>query len=197
MAGEQKIQRAELPGELRDALIGNLRGVERSIVKEKKVSASGETLPDYVYVKHTYGYPESLRRITDALWEGVRDYEPDWVVGAGHGGISIASIMAKDHGLYLTLVRDKLSGHGMGSWLDGYDRPSERRRAIFVDDVLTSGKSILEMKDRLIGEMDWHGLPRPIICCAIVVAKRGSGEKLLLDKDIPVVKYLLTREDLL
>jgi hypothetical protein len=31
----------------------------------------------------------------------------------------------------------------------------------------------------------------------VVVAKRGDGRKLLGEGDIPFVKYLLTREDLL
>ena len=197
MLGERKILQAEIPCGLRSALIANLRGVEGAIVKEEKMSASGGLLPDYVNVKHTYGYPETLRLITDALWEGMRKDGANWIVGAGHGGISIASILAKDHGLYLTLVRDRKSGHGMDSWLDGYDRPSVDDRIAFIDDVLNSGKSICEMKSRIIEETDRRGLPHPIVCGAIVVAKRGDGEKLLLDSEIPVVKYLLTREDLL
>ncbi|VVB77387.1 Orotate phosphoribosyltransferase [uncultured archaeon] len=194
-----RVSKAQIPECQRRQLIACLRPLEGIVIRESTKGASGGTLPDYVDVKRAYGFPAERRLIADALQAALEGENVGWLVAAGHGGISPASILADRAGMRLTLVRSEPKGHGRPGLLDGYeqDDPDGLNRVAYVDDVLTSGGSINEMNRTLLREMKALGRPMPDIACAIVVVKRGNDADIRLDCNIPCAKYILTRDELL
>ena len=152
------------------------------VYREPVVLKNAGVSDTYIDIKKACGHPDVLRSLCDLLWERM-DKSVTCIAAAGYGGLSLASVLSVQQGVYLTLVRDEQKKHGKGGWIDGYV-PNEHDRITIVDDVFTTCGSLRKMirvlkptKARILG------------CC--VVVKRGDGEL-----NVPLT-YLLTSEELL
>jgi len=103
------------------------------------------------------------------------------VAAAGYGGVPLATSISLNHGLKLTLVRETEKNHGKGGMLDGYV-PNKEDKIAVVDDVFTSGSSILKIVSALGPEINVSG-------CYVVV-KRGDAD---IGRE---VKHLVTVDQL-
>ena len=151
------------------------------VVRGDYVLSSGERSEFYVDVKKAYGDPETLGLLTDALGRTI-DQRTTCIAAADYGGIAPAAIIAKEHKLYLALIRKKPKEHGTMKLIDAHV-PTQKDFVYFVDDVFTSGESVRRMIDavRLTGAQ--------ILGCSVVV-KRGET-----DLGFPL-RYLCTLEEL-
>jgi orotate phosphoribosyltransferase len=162
-------------------LIRTLKPLEL-VIREPIILASGKRSDFYIDIKKAYGYPDALNAIADELWERINK-NVTCIATAGYGGLSPATVISSKHNLNLILVRNEPKKHGKLGWIDGYV-PNEGDKIAIVDDVFTTGGSIIKLiklledtKAELIG--------------AYVVAKRGDGT-------LPIpLDYLLNVEDLL
>jgi orotate phosphoribosyltransferase len=100
----------------------------------------------YIDLKKMYGFPEVLEMLTEELWK-IMNKNATCIAAQGYGGTPVASIIAKDYKLHLILVRDEPKQHGpkKGEMLDGYI-PTEKDTVNVYDDVLTTGKSLDEIR---------------------------------------------------
>ena len=140
----------------------------------------------YVDVKLSSGYTEILKMLADDLWE-IMDKNMTCVVSQGYGGLPLSTAIAVMHNVpHQTFVRDKPKDHGpkKGSLLEGYE-PNENDLLAIVDDVGTTGESLLEN----INVVRSSGAE---IVGAYTVVKRGDFE---LGK-VPY-KWLFVPEDFL
>lgn len=156
---------------------------ELNVVKRGDFSlSSGGKTDYYIDLRKAYGDPNARRMIKERLWnlmpEGIT-----CIAGQGYGGITPASIIAEEHGLYLTLVRDARKDYGMTNIIEGY-MPIVDDRVVIVDDLLTTGGTLR----RVIENIQPTGAQ--ILGCYVVI-KRGEAEL-----NYPV-KWLLTAEQLL
>ena len=111
--------------------------------------ASGEISPFYVDCRALMAHPEARRLVATLAYEALTDIEFDCLGGLELGAISIA-VTISDFGcaashqrLWRTfVVRKQPKDHGLGKSIEGAIRPGDR--ALIVDDVLTSGGSLLK-----------------------------------------------------
>jgi orotate phosphoribosyltransferase len=108
---------------------------------------SGITLPFYVLAKKIYGSPAALRETAQQLIQ-YRPAQATFIVGTGHGGIPLATAISLQTDLPLSLLRSELKGHGVPRWFDGYE-PQPGDNGWAVDDVLTTGKSLRYIHERV------------------------------------------------
>lgn len=139
------------------------------IIKEPVKLRSGKVSSFYCDIKKAYGYPDILNALVCELGK-IIEKRITCVAASGYGGLPLTSVVAGQFNKKFIAVRNEPKKHGRGGYLDGYI-PNKNDRVVIIDDVLTTGGSIL--KTFSILKKTKAKIPK-----AIVVVKRGQGELL-------------------
>jgi len=113
------------------------------------VLASGETSPCYVDCRALLAHPDARWLVARLACATIRDIPCEAVGGLEMGAIPLATAIS-DHAfatqpsrtLCTFAVRKHAKDHGLGKRIEGMVTSGDR--VVIVDDVLTSGRSILE-----------------------------------------------------
>jgi orotate phosphoribosyltransferase len=164
--------------------------------KEKGFTlASGHVSPFYVDCRALMAHPSARRLVGQLAYEALAGLAIDCLGGLEIGAISIATTIS-DYA-YTTspkrdwrtfVVRKQAKDHGLGRLIEGAIRPKDR--ALIVDDVLTSGGSLLKaiVAARQAGLSVTHAL-------VIVDRKEQEGRAKVEQEGVKVIS-LLTIDDL-
>jgi len=136
--------------------------------------ASGLLSPYYVDLRLIPSNPEAFQR-TVAMYRSV--LEPNLIkraqrlAGVPTAGIAYAAVVALNISKPFLYVRSEQKEHGRGRRIEGLLQPGDR--VVVLDDVVTTGKSILEAADAIRAEGG-------IVEDAVVLLDRqqGAGENL-------------------
>jgi orotate phosphoribosyltransferase len=157
--------------------------------------ASGAVSPFYVDCRLLMAHPRPRRLVAELACQALVDVPGDCLGGLEIGAISISTaisdfaIEARPSREWRTfVVRKQAKDHGLGKLIEGAIRPGDR--AILVDDVLTSGGSLLKAlrAAREYGLLVSHGL-------VIVDRKEQEGRSRVEQEGIRLIS-LLTIDDL-
>ncbi|WP_455245226.1 orotate phosphoribosyltransferase [Petrachloros mirabilis] len=157
--------------------------------------ASGEMSPFYVDCRALMAHPGARRLVAHLAHKALADVELDCLGGLEIGAIAIATTISdyvfvasprRDWRTFV--VRKQAKDHGLGKLIEGAVRPGDR--ALIVDDVLTSGGSLL----KAIGAARNAGL---LVTHALVIVdrKEQDGKKKVEAEGITLLS-LLTIDDL-
>ena len=157
--------------------------------------ASGLKSPFYVDCRSLMAHPGSRRLMARLAYESLQAVEFDCLGGLEIGAISIATsisdfaFVAQPARTWQTfVVRKQAKDHGLGKLIEGSFQPGDR--AVVVDDVLTSGGSLLKAVSaaRTAGLTVTHAL-------VIVDRKEQDGRRKVEAEGLTLVS-LLTIDDL-
>ena len=157
--------------------------------------ASGQTSPFYVDCRSLMAYPESRRLVGQLAHDALAGATIDCLGGLEIGAISIATTIS-DYCYGATprrdwrtfVVRKQAKDHGLGKLIEGAVRSGDR--ALIVDDVLTSGGSLL----KAIAAARQAGL---VVSQALVIVDRKEQEgRARVEQAGVKLTSLLTIEDL-
>ncbi|MDP1947677.1 MAG: orotate phosphoribosyltransferase [Nitrospirota bacterium] len=157
--------------------------------------ASGLKSPFYVDCRSLMAHPGSRRLVASLAYEALRPVELDCLGGLEIGAISIATSIsdfafsAQPARTWRTfVVRKQAKDHGLGKLIEGSFQPGDR--AVMVDDVLTSGGSLLKAvaAARGAGLVVTHAL--------VIVDRKEQGGKQKVEAEGLTLLSLLTIDDL-
>jgi len=158
--------------------------------------ASGETSPFYVDCRTLMAHPEARRLVAQLAYEALLHLEFDCIGGLELGAIPIAltisdfTCTASPPHLWRTfVVRKQAKDHGLGKLIEGSIRHGDR--ALIVDDVLTSGGSLL----KAIGVAREAGLQ--VDHALVIVDRQEQDGKARIEKEKVHLMSLLTIQDLM
>lgn len=114
--------------------------------------ASGIKAPIYTDNRITISFPEVRTHIADGLAELIRNKFPEVKVigGVATAGIPHAAIVSDKMDLPMIYVRSKPKDHGRGKQMEG--RIDENAPIVLIDDLLSTGKSVLNAAQALKNE---------------------------------------------
>jgi orotate phosphoribosyltransferase len=157
--------------------------------------ASGLISPFYVDCRSLMAHPSSRKLVGALAYEALAGIMVDCLGGLEIGAISIATTIS-DFCYRATpsrewrtfVVRKQAKDHGLGKLIEGSVTPGDR--ALIVDDVLTSGGSLLKAIDatRRAGLIVQHAL-------VIVDRKEQDGRARIEQEGVSLIS-LLTVDDL-
>lgn len=158
--------------------------------------ASGLLSPFYVDCRSLMAHPSARRLVAELAYEALRPVELNCLGGLEIGAISIATTIsdfaytrAPQREWRTFVVRKQAKDHGLGKLIEGAVQPGDR--AVIVDDVLTSGGSLLKAvaAARSTGLTVTHAL-------VIVDRKEQDGRKKIEQEGLTLLG-LLTIDDLI
>jgi orotate phosphoribosyltransferase len=114
--------------------------------------ASGARSKFYLDAKQVTYHPEGAALVGASVCELAREFGADAVGGPTLGADAIVSNAvvvsnATDHPLTGFIVRKEAKQHGLGKWIEGVN--PKGRKIVFVEDVVTSGGSLLKAVDHV------------------------------------------------
>ena len=157
--------------------------------------ASGQVSPFYVDCRALLAHPSARRLVGQLAHEALKGLELECLGGLEIGAISIATTISDfayaadpTREWRTFVVRKQAKEHGLGKLIEGAIRSGDR--ALIVDDVLTSGGSLLKaiVSARQAGLQVRHAL-------VIVDRKEQEGRVKVEQEGVKVIS-LLTIDDL-
>lgn len=168
--------------------------VAACVARGEVTLASGKKSDFYVDGRLVTLSPEGSLLLGKAILEVVRERGVTALGGPATGAcpmVSAAGVLAAQAGLPLKLfyVRAEPKGHGLMKAIEGPPLTKEDR-ALLVDDVTTSGGSILKAVDRLRQEVGCE-----VVAALTIVDREAGGREALAAAGVELVS-LLRRSDL-
>lgn len=111
---------------------------------------SGIESPVYLDLRRSVSFPDILIAIAEALYEKIRPLRFDLLCGVPYTALPFATAISIRHGIPMALLRKERKAHGTGQLLEGVYSPGQR--CILIEDVITSGLSLLASKEALSQE---------------------------------------------
>jgi orotate phosphoribosyltransferase len=158
--------------------------------------ASGAISPFYVDCRALMAHPSARHSVAQLSCEAIRSFDITCIGGLEIGAISIATTIsdyaytsANRREWRTFVVRKQAKGHGLGKLIEGAVNPGDR--ALIVDDVLTSGGSLLKAVAvaREAGLQVDHAL--------VIVDRQEQDGKARVEREKVQLISLLTIQDLL
>lgn len=138
---------------------------------------TGINSPIYVDLRRIISKPKLLVLIAKLMWKEF-DYPVDVICGVPYTALPIATVLSIEHQIPLVLKRKEEKKYGLKKKIEGIFQEGDY--CVIIEDIITSGSSILETKE----ELEKEGL---VVKEALVFLNRGQGgESKLLDNGIKV-----------
>lgn len=111
--------------------------------------ASGKQSPVYLDLRRLVSCPEVLDLAVEAYIDTLVKLNYDFLAGVPYAALPIASIAASKLRQPMVYPRKEVKQHGTGQLVEGVFEQGQR--AVMVEDVITSGGSLLTTRDALQG----------------------------------------------
>lgn len=108
---------------------------------------SGQTSSIYINLRKIISYPDLLRTIAKAMWEATRECHFELVCGVPYTALPIATCISLDHHIPMIMRRKEKKDYGTKQMIEGEYQPGQR--CLIIEDVVTSGASIIETANEL------------------------------------------------
>lgn len=106
------------------------------------VQASGATFPYYIDLRKIISNPQLFHQILGAYADILKELEFERIAGIPYGSLPTATGLSLNLGKPMIFPRKEVKAHGTRRLIEGHYREGEK--VVVVDDILISGKSVME-----------------------------------------------------
>lgn len=125
-----------------------LKAYELGIIKFGKFTLkSGVESPFYVDLRPLASSPQLLKTLANNLLDLVEDVDYDLICGVPYAALPMATTMSLTSNIPLIIKRKENKGYGTKRMVEGVFE--EGQSCLLVEDVITSGQSLLETVDQV------------------------------------------------
>ncbi len=149
---------------------------------------SGIDSPIYIDMRLIISYPALLKRISAALWQLSSRLSFDLLCGVPYTALPIATAISLEHNIPMVMRRKEVKEYGTKKIIEGVFNLKDT--CLIIEDVVTSGSSILETANALAKE----GIN---VEDALVILNREQGGKERLKEKGIFLHSLISVFDLL
>jgi orotate phosphoribosyltransferase len=149
---------------------------------------NGSVSPIYIDLRQIISAPDLLRLISEVMWEKIRATRFDLICGVPYTALPIATCISLFHNIPMIMRRKEKKLYGTKQILEGKFTPAQT--CLLIEDVITSGASILETAD----DLEAAGL---IIRDVVVFIDREESGKNTLQKRNYQIYPVLTLSELM
>lgn len=111
---------------------------------------SGQSSQLYLNLRKIIAYPSLLKQIAEAMWRVCEPHHFELVCGVPYTALPIATCLSLEHNLPMVMRRKEVKDYGTKQRIEGVFKHGDR--ALVIEDVITSGASLLETTTDLISE---------------------------------------------
>ena len=108
---------------------------------------SGQHSLFYLDLRRIISYPELMQKIANQLWEHARHCQFDLLCGVPYTALPLATALSLTHHVPMVMRRKEQKEYGTKQKIEGVYQPGQR--CLIIEDVITSGSSILETANDL------------------------------------------------
>ncbi len=169
--------------------------LKHSYQKRRIRLSSGRESDFYFDGKQTTLHPEGAALVGQLLWEKIRDHFPqaEAVGGPTLGAdpiITSVGLAGYSRGFphKMFIVRKEAKGHGTQSWIEGASHLRPGMRVVLVEDVITTGGSLLRAAHRV------QAAGLVVVGYAVLVDREEGGKENLESEGVQVVSLFRKSE---
>lgn len=148
---------------------------------------SGVSSPFYINLRQIVSHPDLLESLSQLLSEIIPQQNvPDHLVGVPYAGIPIASTLSLRTKIPMLIPRKEEKAYGSKDMIIGEYLPGDS--CLIVEDIITSGESIIETKEKLTGE----GLK--VAGAIVIIDRRGMRRDFDAEHGFPLYALFTIEE---
>ncbi|XP_011497810.1 PREDICTED: uridine 5'-monophosphate synthase [Ceratosolen solmsi marchali] len=152
------------------------------------VTKIGLPTPIYIDLRVIISYPDLLLRISKFLWNLTDEQNFTHICGVPYTALPIATVISTESSIPMLIRRKEAKSYGMKKMVEGVFKLGDR--PVIVEDIITSGSSIIET----VTDLRKEGLN---VNTALVIVDREQGGKKNLENAGIAVKNLFTITELI
>lgn len=108
---------------------------------------SGEQSKIYIDLRQIVSYPDVLKAVGEAIWQQVSGEPFEVICGVPYTALPIATCISLQQNIPMVMRRKEKKEYGLKQTIEGNFKTGQR--CLIVEDIITSGASILETADDL------------------------------------------------
>jgi orotate phosphoribosyltransferase len=147
---------------------------------------SGQTSKIYLDLRQIISHPKVLQLVAETIWEQVATAKFDLICGVPYTALPIATCISLQHNVPMIMRRKEKKAYGTKQQIEGAFQAGQS--CLIIEDVITSGMSILETTD----DMEAAGLK--ITDVAVLINREQGGKENLQKRNYRVHAALTLKQ---